>query len=210
MAINDTLSNLLIAVGLKKSEKAKIEGAIEQHEERIRTFNDKLSAHIREIEDIEQRIRRIKEKCDASHGAVKATYEAQLRSLMKEWHHTKEMRDLIIRNLDKEKLLLRNRKFELENLENPTKASEIEEMIDIKADIMSDLKDEDKVAAKLESKEYEASSEELDLNELEKSDETLNRELNEILGVLDDKEKSSETEIDIKQEIKEENSLIEA
>ncbi len=186
MGINDVLSDLLIGVGLKKSEKRKIENAIDNHEERIRGFNDKLAAHVREIQEIETRIRRIKEKYDAAHGAVKATYEAQLRSLLKECQHTKELRDLIIRNLDKEKLLLRNRRFELENLLNPTNIDEIDLLVDEKRRRLADLKEEDRVADKLEGVEFAPPETEADVEKtLESSDQkdaAFEREINELLG----------------------------
>ncbi len=186
MGINDVLSDLLIGVGLKKSEKRTLEDAIDNHEERIRTFNDKLAAHVREIQEIEARIRRIKEKYDAAHGAVKATYEAQLRSLLKECQHTKELRDLIIRNLDKEKLLLRNRRFELENLLNPTNVDEIDRLLDEKKDTLADLKEEDRISGKLESTEFAPPEAEEDiaktLESLDQKDAALEREINELLG----------------------------
>ncbi len=186
MGINDVLSGLLIGVGLKKPEKRKLEDAIDNHEERIRGFNDKLASFIREIQEIEARIRRIKEKYDVAHGTVKATYEAQLRSLLKECQHTKELRDLIIRNLDKEKLLLRNRRFELENLLNPTNVDEIDRLLDEKKDTLADLKEEDRAANKLESTEFAPPEAETDiaktLESLDQKDAALEKEINELLG----------------------------
>ncbi len=182
MAINDFLSNLLISVGLKTSERELLEKKISEHENNIRTFNDQFSEHIKEIEAKERILRNLKEKYNEAQGTVKKTYEAQLRSIMKELDAMKEYRDLVIRNLDKEKVLLRNRKLALENLLHPANPAEIEDVMIDKEDMIENLKAEDRSITELDGIQYKNDEDSPIEFENEQENDELNQQLNALLN----------------------------
>ena len=179
MAINDFLSGLLVAVGLKKSERRKLEGDIERGEARVRELFDKMEEHISQIRVTEARLRELKEKFEKSANAVKNAYALQIRSLMNVLRNSQEARELIAREIDKENALLCERRIVLEKLLHPTDTEEIETLAEDKREVVSDIRDEDKAIERLNKEKYapktaddeaeaEAPGVEVDYAELEK------------------------------------------
>ena len=177
MAINDTLANLLIKAGLKKSEAQKLEDQIHQLEERIRDLQDDLNGKVEETDRLVAKIRRLKAKCDAAAPASRQLLEDQIRSLMRDFKYLKESQGLTLRNIEKHKLLLQNRRLALEHAKHPVDVQEIEDVTDDKQEMVDELKDEDKELARLDDMTYTKES----VQDAEKSD-SLDRELEALIG----------------------------
>lgn len=154
MALNDILSRLMIKIGVKKSETALCAEAICRHEDRIKDFNDLLGLQLEDVKKLENRIRALKTEYDSAGQAGKRLYESQIRSLMKDFGRAREIHDLTLRNLEKEKLLLQNRRLELENLQNPVDESEIDDVIAAKDELVTEIRKEDEVISELENTVY--------------------------------------------------------
>ena len=200
MAINDVLSNIAICLGLKKSEEQKLVEAISKCEDRIKTLNDKMSEHVADIQAREAQLRVLREKYNnAGSAAVKETFALQMRTILNAIKNSSEVRTLIARDIEKENDLLRNLKIALEALRHPASADEINELADIKAEIVGDAKDEDVALKGLRGTTYKStenpvSEEEIlsatgyadkesnRMNEPALSDPDLERELDELLG----------------------------
>ena len=154
MAINDILSGLLVKTGLKKTELQKCESAIAAHEERIRDLFDELSERTAESGRLESRIRKLKGEYDLATPVSKPLLEAQIRSLVGDFKHLKELQDLVLRNIEKEKLLLQGRRMEREHLRHPVDVGSVEEALETKEGMLDDLKDEDAELARLGRTSY--------------------------------------------------------
>lgn len=154
MALNDMLAALLVKVGLRKSEAARCDEAILRHEDRIRDFNGLLADQLDEVRRLEARIRALKAEYDKAGGAGKALCEARLRSLMKDFARSKELQDLTLRNLEREKLLLQNRRLEREHLRHPTDVEAVEDALERKDELVQETQEEDETLAELEGRVY--------------------------------------------------------
>lgn len=183
MPLNDAIAAVLEKVGLKKSEMRKCRDAILQHEERIKDLNDELSGKLAEAQRIEQSLLELKRTFDAASPASQKLLESQIRSAMNDFRGLKEMQDIVLRNLEKEKLLLRNRRIELEHLRHPTDVEAIVEAQDRKEEIVSNLKEEDVEVAELEGNVYRREDADRPATEDVASGAMLAREIDELLGV---------------------------
>lgn len=154
MALTDILASLLSKAGGKKDEKALCERAILEHEERIRDLNDRRMEQMESVKTLEDRIRHLKAEYNAASPAAKRLYEAQIRSLMKDYARAQEMMELTLRNVEKEKQLLQNRRLQQQHLLYPTDENAIEDAIDRKEEIVEDLHSEDALMEELEGKTY--------------------------------------------------------
>ena len=143
MALNDIISSALEKIGFKKSEIEKCREAIALHEECIRDLNDDLHAKFEASQELERALRDMKVKYNAASPASKKLLESQIRSLMRDFSGMKELQDIVVRNIEKEKLLLRNRRVELEHLRHPSDVRTIADAQDRKEEIISDLEEED-------------------------------------------------------------------
>ena len=187
MALNDAISAILEKVGLKKSDLAKCREAIVEHEDRIKDLNDELSGKLDEAQRLERMLRGLKAKYDAAAPASRTLLEAQIRSLMRDFSGLKEVQDIILRNLDKEKLLLRNRRIELEHLRHPTDVGAIVDAQDRKDEVVADLEEEDAEVSELAGRVYRR-KEEVDatvmaeLGPKAESADALGREIDALLG----------------------------
>lgn len=159
MSINEILSRLLVRTGLKKSEVRLCEDAISAHENRIKDINDQIAGQMSKIETLERRLHILKKEYDAASPAAKPLYEAKLRSCMHDFKLEKELQSIKMRNLNKEKLLLQNRRIELECLLHPVDPDAVDEVQDVKKDILSELEDEDGRLEELGAAVYEHSDE---------------------------------------------------
>ena len=204
MAINDILSGLLVKTGLKKTDLQKCEAVIAEHEERIKDLFDELADRTSESRFLEERIRKLKGEYDVAAPVSKPLLEAQIRSLMGDFRHLKELQDLVLRNIEKEKLLLQGRRMERENLRHPVSVETVEEAVETKESILDDLKDEDAELARLEGTSY-VRDEKTGGGAVESKDgrsreEALNRDVEALLGTGPAdalKEKPSEREAEL-------------
>jgi len=154
MAINDILSGLLVKTGLKKTDLQKCEEAIAEHEERIRDLFDELAERTAESGRLESRIRKLKGEYDLAAPVSKPLLEAQIRSLMGDFKHLKELQDLVLRNIEKEKLLLQGRRMERESLRHPVDVGVVEDAVEAKEGVLDGLKEEDAELARLGRTSY--------------------------------------------------------
>lgn len=186
MAINDILSGLLVKTGLKKTDLQKCEAAIAEHEERIKDLFDELAERTAESGRLESRIRKLKGEYDLATPASKPLLEAQIRSLMGDFKHLKELQDLVLRNIEKEKLLLQGRRMERENLRHPVDVGAVEEVVETKEGILDDLKDEDAELARLGQTSYvrdvESTGESVGQPDGQARTDALNRDVEALLG----------------------------
>lgn len=188
MGLNDTISAMLEKVGLKKSDIVKCREAIMAHEERVKDLNDELAAKFDEAQSLERRLRDLKAKYDAAAPASRKLLEEQIRSLMRDFSGLKEVQEIVLRNLEKEKLLLRNRRIEFEHLRHPTDVDSLVEAQDRKSEIVADLEEEDAEVLELAGRVYHreenaASHQEAAFNpQPETSAEALGREIDALLG----------------------------
>ena len=180
MALNDTISSLLEKIGLKKSDLGKCRDAILAHEERIKDLNDDLSGKFDEMQRLERSLRDLKAKYDAASQASRKLLESQIRSLMRDFSGLKEMQDIVLRNLEKEKLLLRNRRIELEHLRHPTDVDSIVDAQERKDEIISDLEEEDAEVSELAGRVYRREEDVKPVQE--DSSDTLGSEMDALLG----------------------------
>lgn len=205
MAINDILSNLLTKTGLKKTDEQKCTAAIAALEEDIRNRYDELECKVDEARRLEGRIRQVKEQYDKATPASKKLLEAQLKSLMGDFRHLQERQGLTLRNIEKSKLLLQNKRIELENLHHPADVVAIEEAAETKDDILSELKREDREIASLKEKTYVREEEEPEEKAVgavydKVKEDALNREFDALFGESKDsstEEKMSDPEPEI-------------
>jgi len=190
MALNDAISAVLEKVGLKKSDVEKCRDAILVHEERIKDLNDELAGRLDDAQRLERALRDLKAKYDAATPASKRLLESQIRSLMSDFSGLKEMQDIILRNLDKEKLLLRNRRIELEHLRHPTDIDTVIDAQDRKEAMVSDLKEEDVEVAELAGHVY-SREENVPSSTAESTDkdsaDALGREIDALIGTAETK-----------------------
>ena len=128
---------------------------IRKHESCIRDIHDKLNAQLREIEQLENRIRELLKLYESASAAAKETYKIQLLSLKKELDGIRELRTLYERNLDKEKLILRKLKFNLEAAHTPDDTALIDDLTRETQDHVSDLELEDSYIDELEEIRYD-------------------------------------------------------
>lgn len=128
---------------------------IRKHENCIRDIHDKLNAQLREIEQLENRIRELLKLYESASATAKETYKIQLLSLKRELDGIREMRTLYERNLDKEKLILRKLKFNLEAARTPDDTALIDDLTRETQDHVSDLELEDSYIDELEEVRYD-------------------------------------------------------
>lgn len=159
MSINEILSRLLVLTGLKKSGVRLCEDAISAHENRIKDINDQIAEQMSKIDTLERRLHILKREYDAASPAAKPLHEAKLRSCMHDFKLEKELQAIKMRNLNKEKLLLQNRRIELECLLHPVDGDAVDEVQDVKKDILSELEDEDGRLEELGAAVYEHNDE---------------------------------------------------
>lgn len=184
MAMNDILSALLTRLGLKTSEKDLCERAIRLHEENLKDLHDRLQEQMDEVKSLETRLRKLKSDYDVATPASKTLYEAQIRSLMKDFERARERQRLTLRNIEKEKALLQNRRLEAENLDHPTDVAAVEESEDRKDELLDDLQEEDASLEALAGKTYGCSSDEEETCETKttRRDDDLSADVAAILG----------------------------
>ena len=154
MVINDFLCHLLEKLGLKKSPKERIQEDITRLEEELRCANDALCELDEELLATEQRFRNAKALFDNADGAIKTSREATVRSLMTECRHVQERQQLARLRRDAVQSLLHQRKLELEHRLHSVETEDLDEAIDIKKDMLYDLRERDKALAELEKNTY--------------------------------------------------------
>jgi hypothetical protein len=196
MAINDILSGTLEMLGLKKSEVRKLQDEIEGSEARIRELYDSMENHIGTLRTMENQLRSLREKYEASSNAVKDAYAQQIRLLLSKMEKSKEQRDLIAREIKAKEDVLHNQKIKLENLLHPTQQDDIDELAEDKRDILKDIKEEDSALDKLNDATYRPSAPMDQVSETEESKidhSQLEKELESILGNSTDKTEENKT-----------------
>ena len=196
MAINDILSGTLEMLGLKKSEARKLQDEIEGSEARIRELYDSMENHIGTLQTMENQLRSLREKYEASSNAVKDAYAQQIRLLLSKMEKSKEQRDLIAREIKAKEDVLHNQKIKLENLLHPTQQDDIDELAEDKRDILRDIKEEDSALDKLNDATYRPSAPMDQVSETEESKidhSQLEKELESILGNSTDKTEENKT-----------------
>lgn len=204
MAINDILSGLLVKAGLKKTDLQKCEAAIAEHEERIKDLFDELADRTAESKRLEERIRKLKGEYDVAAPVSKPLLEAQIRSLMGDFKHLKELQDLVLRNIEKEKLLLQGRRMERESLRRPVDVGAVEDAVETQKGILDDLKDEDAELMRLGQTSYvrdeKPDGEAVEQSDVHAREDALNRDVEALLGTEQpdvSKEKQSEQEAEL-------------
>lgn len=154
MVINDFLCHLLEKLGLKKSLNERIREDITRLEEELRSANDVLCDLDEELQAAEQRFRNAKALFDKAEGAMKTSREATVRSLMTECRHVQERQQLARLRRDAVQALLHQRKLELEHRLHSVETEDLDEALDIKKDMLYDLRERDKALAELEKNTY--------------------------------------------------------
>lgn len=186
MALNDILAALLIKVGLRKTEAQQLHAEIERLEEHIRDLQDDLDDKVDESGMLVDQMRRLQGRRDAAAPAARQLLEDQIRSLMRDFKHLKERQALTLRNIEKAKLLLQNRKLEFEHLKHPVDAFEIGDVAEAKREMLEDIHEEDAEISKLDGMTYER--EQMDeqasnVDEMTKArSAALDRELEALIG----------------------------
>lgn len=154
MVINDFLCHLLEKLGLKKSLNERIQEDITRLEEELRCANDALSDLDDELQAAEQRCSNAKALYDKAEGTMKTSREATVRSLMMECRHVQERQQLARLRRDAVQALLHQRKLELEHRSHSVEIEDLDEAIDIKKDMLYDLRERDKALTELEKNTY--------------------------------------------------------
>lgn len=155
MALNDMLAALLIKIGLRKTEAQRLHSEIERLEEHIRDLQDDLDDKVDESGRLVDKMRRLQGRRDAAAPAERLLLEDQIRSLMRDFKHLKERQSFALRNIEKAKLLLQNRKLEFEHLKHPVDAFEIEDVTEAKREMLEEMREEDAEISKLDGMTYE-------------------------------------------------------
>lgn len=183
MPINDFISDILVKTGLKKTEDQLCADAISHHEERIRDLNDHLAELLDEVARIEHNIRNVKEQYDAATSASKPLYAERLRSLMRDLERVRELQMLTLRNLEKEKMLLQERRIEREHIRHPSDPDIVSDAIERKEEVIADLQEEDGELSRLETTVY-SKDPDLPAGPITSTvdEERLNREVEALLG----------------------------
>ena len=156
MAINDSLSKMLVSVGLKKSDIRRTKEEIERREMRVKELFDKMAGHIEQLRITEARLRELRGQYEKSSNAVKNAYALQIRSVMKELNDSQESRELIAREIDKENTVLHNLRIILEKQENPVDPDAITDITEGKEEMLQEFEREDREMAELNRTTYAA------------------------------------------------------
>ena len=156
MAINDSLSKMLVSVGLKKSDVRRTKEEIERREIRVKELFDKMAGHIEQLRITEARLRELRGQYEKSSNAVKNAYALQIRSVMKELNDSQESRELIAREIDKENTVLHNLRIILEKQENPVDPDAITDITEGKEEMLQEFEREDREMAELNRTTYAA------------------------------------------------------
>ena len=175
MVINDFLCHLLEKLGLKKSEKERLQEDITRLEEELRCANDALSDLDEELQDVERRFRKAKALYDDTNGSMKKSREAAVRSLLTDYRHLQERQQVALARRDAVQALLHQRKLELEHRLHSVEIEDLDEAIDIKKDMLYDLRERDKALTELEKNTYQP-NESIDKNIAESTDMEVRKE----------------------------------